>query len=156
GLVACLTTIMQNDQDLIASILEALSNFSLQPEDLDDIRETMINQLDSANMGDLPIIMKFLLQTSTPETIEQIILNIRQKLDFKALAKLQHVQRDVVSFMAANKTSDRGTVPEALVLGNYLITLHKKLFSSATNFAIGSKKILCSDYSFTNSYRMHG
>ncbi|KAM3582486.1 hypothetical protein VKS41_005132 [Umbelopsis sp. WA50703] len=118
GLVACLTTMMQNDQDLIASILEALSNFSLQPEDLDDIRDTMIDQLDSANMDDLPVIMRFLLQTSTAETIEQNILKIRQKLDFKALAKLQQVQRDVVSFKAANAASHRGTIPEALVLDN--------------------------------------
>jgi hypothetical protein len=51
--------------------------------------------------------------------IFQNILKIRQKLDFKALAKLQQVQRDVVSFKAANAASHRGTIPEALVLGKH-------------------------------------
>jgi hypothetical protein len=97
----------------------------------------MLNQLDSANMGDLPVIMRFLLQTATVETIEevygvvfndiipaetnnytcQVIIKIRQKLDFKALAKLQSAQKDVINFKVANTPSDKGTVPEALVLG---------------------------------------
>jgi hypothetical protein len=34
GMVASLTTMMQNNQDLVASILDALSNFNLLPEDL--------------------------------------------------------------------------------------------------------------------------
>lgn len=38
----------------------------------DDIRDTMLNQLDSANMGDLPVIMRFLLQTATVDTIEEV------------------------------------------------------------------------------------
>lgn len=77
----------------------------------------MLNQLDTANMGDLPMIMRFLLQTATAEKIEDVILKIRQKLDFKALAKVQAAETDVVSFRPANVSVDKGMVPEALVLG---------------------------------------
>lgn len=77
----------------------------------------MLNQLDTANMSDLPMIMRFLLQTATAEKIEDVILKIRQKLDFKALAKVQAAEKDVVSFRPANAPVDKGMVPEALVLG---------------------------------------
>jgi fanconi anemia group D2 protein len=77
----------------------------------------MLNQLDTANMSDLPMIMRFLLQTATAEKIEKIIPKIRQKLDFKALAKVQAVEKNVVSFRPANAPVDKGIVPEALVLG---------------------------------------
>jgi Fanconi anemia group D2 protein len=82
----------------------------------------MLNQLDTANMSDLPMIMRFLLQTATAEKIEDIILKIRQKLDFKALAKVLAAEKDVVSFRPANAPVDKGMVPEALVLGKK--TLH--------------------------------
>ncbi|CAO3664414.1 unnamed protein product [Umbelopsis ramanniana] len=130
GMVATLTTMMQNNQELVAPILDALSNFNLLADDLDDIRDTMLNQLDTANMSDLPMIMRFLLQTATAEKIEDVILKIRQKLDFKALAKVQAAEKDVVSFRPANAPVDKGMVPEALVLESIKIGLQFHKFIS--------------------------
>lgn len=97
---------MDDSSELTVPILDALSNLTLHSESLDDVRETVLERLESAEMDDLAIIVKFLLQTVTPATIDMVVYGIRQKLDFRSLGKLQQQQ-------TKQQTKQ---VPEALIL----------------------------------------
>jgi Fanconi anemia group D2 protein len=58
---------MDQSHRLIVPILDALSNFIIQEDYMCKIRETVFDQLESADLEDLPLIIKFLLQTATLE-----------------------------------------------------------------------------------------
>ena len=83
---------MNDSSELTVPILDALSNLTLHSESLDDVRETVLERLESAEIDDLATIVKFLLQTVTPTTIDMVVYGIRQKLDFRSLGKLQQQQ----------------------------------------------------------------
>ncbi|KAI9304749.1 Fanconi anaemia protein FANCD2 [Cunninghamella echinulata] len=80
---------MQENPDLTVPILDAFSNLNLHPEQLDDVRGMVLDRLQSADLDDLAIMIKFLLQTVTPQTIDTTILDIRNNLDLKSLGKIQ-------------------------------------------------------------------
>jgi hypothetical protein len=68
-----------------------------------------MDKLESAELDDLPVVIKFLLQTVEPDTVEDVINTIRNNLDFRSINKLQ-------------KNSKRRTVtqsPEVLILGKF-------------------------------------
>lgn len=80
---------MNENSELTVPILDALSNLTLHSESLEDVREMVLERLESAELDDLAIIVKFLLQTVTSSTIDAVVYGIRQKLDFRALGKVQ-------------------------------------------------------------------
>ncbi|OBZ85627.1 Fanconi anemia group D2 protein [Choanephora cucurbitarum] len=91
-IVVYLKELMNDSSELTVPILDALSNLTLHSESLDDVRETVLERLESAEIDDLATIVKFLLQTVTPTTIDMVVYGIRQKLDFRSLGKLQQQQ----------------------------------------------------------------
>ncbi|KAI8368444.1 Fanconi anaemia protein FANCD2 [Choanephora cucurbitarum] len=91
-IVVYLKELMNESSELTVPILDALSNLTLHSESLDDVRETVLERLESAEIDDLATIVKFLLQTVTPTTIDMVVYGIRQKLDFRSLGKLQQQQ----------------------------------------------------------------
>lgn len=70
-----------------------------------------MNKLISAELDDLPIVIKFLLQTVEPDNVGDVIETIRQKLDFRSINKLQKSSRSKLKKASANQT------PEVLILG---------------------------------------
>ena len=58
---------MDQNHRLIVPILDALSNFIIQEDYMNKIRETVFDRLESADLEDLPLVVKFLLQTATSE-----------------------------------------------------------------------------------------
>ncbi|CEP15345.1 hypothetical protein [Parasitella parasitica] len=102
-IVVFLKELMNDNGDLTVAILDALSNLTLHSESLEDVRETVLDRLESADLDDLPVIIKFLLQTVTPITIDQVVWGIRQKLNFRSLGTNQ----------SQTKTTN---APEALIL----------------------------------------
>ncbi|GAA5812259.1 hypothetical protein MFLAVUS_005709 [Mucor flavus] len=88
-IVVYLKELMNENPELTVPILDALSNLTLHSENLEDVREMVLERLESAELDDLAIIVKFLLQTVTPSTIDMVVYGIRQKLDFRALGKVQ-------------------------------------------------------------------
>ncbi|KAI8343466.1 Fanconi anaemia protein FANCD2 [Chlamydoabsidia padenii] len=110
---------MQQHSDLAVPILDALSNLSLHSEYLEDVRETVLERLQSAEIDDLAVIVKFLLQTVTPHTIDMTILDIRQKLDLRALGKVQ--QSNLQSSQQVRDHSKPS--PEALILDSIKLGL---------------------------------
>ncbi|KAI7888348.1 Fanconi anaemia protein FANCD2, partial [Mucor mucedo] len=89
-IVVYLKELMHENSDLTVSILDALSNLTLHSENLEDVRETVLDRLESAKLADLAVIVKFMLQTVTPSTIDVVVYGIRQKLDFRSLGKVQN------------------------------------------------------------------
>jgi Fanconi anemia group D2 protein len=98
---------MNENSELTVPILDALSNLTLHSESLEDVRESVLDRLESAELDDLAIIVKFMLQTVTPNSIDLVIYGIRQKLDFRSLGKLQQQQQQQQS---------RKNTPVALIL----------------------------------------
>lgn len=69
-----------------------------------------MNKLESAELEDLPVVIKFLLQTVEPDTVDDVISTIRNNLDFRSISKLQKKSKH----RAATHT------PEVLILGKSL------------------------------------
>ncbi|KAI8143482.1 Fanconi anaemia protein FancD2 nuclease-domain-containing protein [Fennellomyces sp. T-0311] len=86
-IVVYLKELMDENIELTAPILDALSNLTLNNDSLEGVREIVLNRLDSAELDDLAVIIKFLLQTVNPFTVDQVIFGIREKLDFRSLGK---------------------------------------------------------------------
>ena len=58
---------------------------------------------------DLPVVIKFLLQTVEPDTVEDVIKTIRTNLDFRSINKLQK----------SSKQKSTMQSPEVLILGTF-------------------------------------
>lgn len=69
-----------------------------------------MDKLESAELDDLPIVIKFLLQTVEPDTVGDVIETLRQNLDFKSISRLQRSSK--------SKTKVVSQTPEVLILGN--------------------------------------
>ncbi|KAG1109980.1 hypothetical protein G6F42_015475 [Rhizopus arrhizus] len=108
-IVVYLKELMNENGDLTVPILDALSNLTLHSESLEDVRETVLDRLESANLDDLAVIIKFMLQTVTSMTIDQVVWGIRQKLNFRSFGK---------SSSDGNRQSNKQSAmaPEALIL----------------------------------------
>jgi Fanconi anemia group D2 protein len=113
-----LKELMNESSELTVPILDALSNLTLHSESLEDVRETVLERLESAELDDLAVIVKFMLQTVTPGTIDMVVYGIRQRLDFRALGKVQQ-QRQVSS----SQRRKAKNAPEALILESFKLGL---------------------------------
>ena len=71
-----------------------------------------MDKLESAELDDLPIVIKFLLQTVEPDTVGDVIETIRANLDFGSINKLQKNSNKKTS---KKRTSNQ--TPEVLILG---------------------------------------
>ncbi|KAI8982985.1 Fanconi anaemia protein FANCD2 [Pilobolus umbonatus] len=105
-MVVYLKELMDENSALTVPILDALSNLTSHSENLDDIRDIVIDRLELADIDDLAIIVKFMLQTVTQQTIDLVIAGIRDKLDFRALGKLQQIDNNYSSQRKAFKVID--------------------------------------------------
>ncbi|KAF9963205.1 Fanconi anemia group D2 protein [Modicella reniformis] len=73
-------------------------------------RNHVMDKLDSAELDDLPIVIKFLLQTVEPDTVGDAIETIRNNLDFDSINKLQKNSKHAALKKTMNQT------PEVLIL----------------------------------------
>ncbi|KAF9376855.1 Fanconi anemia group D2 protein, partial [Podila verticillata] len=95
-----LVELMESSTELLVAILDALSNLNLQADILINARNNVMDKLESAELDDLPVVIKFLLQTVEPDTVGDVIGTLRQTLDFKSISRLQRSsksRRKVVS-----------------------------------------------------------
>lgn len=107
---------MNENSELTVPILDALSNLTLHSESLDDVKETVLDRLESAELDDIAVILKFMLQTVTPNTVDMVILGIRQKLDFRALGKIQQESSQRRTKQNLSQRPNVKDTPEALIL----------------------------------------
>ncbi|XP_070557572.1 Fanconi anemia group D2 protein-like isoform X2 [Ptychodera flava] len=77
-----LKEILQQGSQVTVPILDALVNLNLRPELVAEIRLTVLQMLPSADFDDLPVIVKFILQSVTPTDALEVINDVRSNLDF--------------------------------------------------------------------------
>ncbi|KAG0232814.1 Fanconi anemia group D2 protein [Actinomortierella wolfii] len=122
--------IMESTSSLVVPILDALSNLNLQVTMLRNARNQVVEKLESADLEDLPVVIKFLLQTVDPETVEDVITEIRQKLDFKSIRNLQTNGRSADNW----KHSSQAQTPEVLILDALRSGIRYQKFVASTWF----------------------
>lgn len=137
-IVVYLKELMNENSDLTVSILDALSNLTLHSESLEDVRETVLDRLESAKLADLAVIVKFMLQTVTPSTIDAVVYGIRQKLDFRSLGKVQNNAG----------THNKKEAPEALIVESIKLGLqfHKFVCDSWLKSIVALETQVCSNF----------
>ncbi|KAI7882272.1 hypothetical protein K492DRAFT_215793 [Lichtheimia hyalospora FSU 10163] len=93
AMVVYLKELMNENSELTVPILDALSNLTSHSESLEDVRDTVLDRLEQAEQDDLAVILKFLLQTVSSNTIDLVIYGIREKLDFRTLGRPQSARQ---------------------------------------------------------------
>ncbi|CAG8441668.1 4041_t:CDS:10 [Acaulospora colombiana] len=114
-----LTELIDQNHRLIVPILDALPHFTLQEDLMANVKATVFGRLESADLDDLAIIVKFLLHTASPNDAEII----RDKVDFHSIGKLQGEQ----SVSKRRQKRKRELMPEALILDSIKkgLNIHK-------------------------------
>jgi len=77
-----LSELLCQNTGLTVSILDALSNLSLRPDLLAEVRVSVIEMLPSAEVDDLPVVVKFILQSVGDGDAFEVISELRSNLDF--------------------------------------------------------------------------
>ncbi|XP_069142684.1 Fanconi anemia group D2 protein-like [Argopecten irradians] len=75
--------LLQNNQ-LTVPILDALSNLTLTTDLLSEVRGSVLQTLASVKMEDLPVVIKFLLQSVNSQDAVEVVEEIRSNLDFNS------------------------------------------------------------------------
>ncbi|KAL9656234.1 hypothetical protein ABK040_007849 [Willaertia magna] len=85
-IVDILQQVMREDNDSIINVVDALSNLNLKKEIMENMISHVLETLDSANTNDLPVIIRFLLQSANEVNVNNIVSKIREGLDISSLS----------------------------------------------------------------------
>ncbi|XP_060605548.1 Fanconi anemia group D2 protein-like [Ruditapes philippinarum] len=77
-----LRDLMNENQQLTVTVLDAMSNLILTPVLLLEIRDSVLQSLISVELEDLPVLVKFLLQSVTSADALQVVTELRANLEF--------------------------------------------------------------------------
>ncbi|KAJ3330635.1 Fanconi anemia group D2 protein [Blyttiomyces sp. JEL0837] len=88
---------MNQNVELVAPVLDALSTIGIPADDQGEIVASVLAQLDRADLTNLPIVIRFLLQTATSKTIKTQIESLRENLQFESFANDGHQQGDNIN-----------------------------------------------------------
>lgn len=77
-----LKDILKENKQLTVPILDAMSNLIVMPELLSEIRESVLEGLASVDLEDLPVLVKFLLQSVTSVDSIEVVTELRANLEF--------------------------------------------------------------------------
>ncbi|KAK2547498.1 Fanconi anemia group D2 protein [Acropora cervicornis] len=79
-----LSELLLQNTELTVSILDALSNLNLRPELLSEVRSSVIQMLPSVELDDLPVVVKFILQSVGDNDAFEVISELRSNLSFSS------------------------------------------------------------------------
>ncbi|RIB11525.1 Fanconi anaemia protein FANCD2 [Gigaspora rosea] len=118
-----LIKLIDNDYRLIVPILDALPHFTLEEDLMCNVQKTVFDRLESADLDDLAVVVKFLLQTSSPDDAYNVVQQIREKVDFHSIGELQNEALNSKKHQKRKKEQ----IPEALILDSIKlgIDIHK-------------------------------
>ncbi|KAK6167722.1 hypothetical protein SNE40_021685 [Patella caerulea] len=108
---------------LILPVLDALTNLNLSPELITEIRESVLKKLDSIELENLPIVVKFLLQTVSIQDTCEVVREIRRKL----VLKTGVTKSSTDSLKKLKHTSEKGFVALILDAIKTGINFHKSV-----------------------------
>ncbi|KAJ7351877.1 Fanconi anemia group D2 protein [Desmophyllum pertusum] len=77
-----LSELLRQNTGLTVPILDALSNLNLRPDLLAEVRVSVVQMLPSAEIDDLPVVVKFILQSVGDSDAFEVISELRSNLDF--------------------------------------------------------------------------
>ena len=83
--VDMLSDMLRNDSQFTAPVLDSLGSLQLNPEMLKQVSEMVTDSVASANVADLPIVIRFLLQHMTKDTAKDVVDALRSGLGVEAL-----------------------------------------------------------------------
>ncbi|CAH1266603.1 FANCD2 [Branchiostoma lanceolatum] len=98
-----------SDRQLMVAVLDALSNLNVRPELMTEIRLAVLRKVPGAELQDLPVVVKFLLQSVSTHDAVEVVRELRDQLD---LTPGLSTERGAAGGNAAS--SSRGS--EALIL----------------------------------------
>ncbi|XP_073087120.1 Fanconi anemia group D2 protein isoform X3 [Manis javanica] len=76
-----LSDLLTENTLLTVPILDALSSLQLDPKFLSKVRQLVMDKLSSVTLGDLPVMIKFILHSITATDALEVISALRRKLD---------------------------------------------------------------------------
>lgn len=71
----------------IAVVVDALSNMKLDENQIIRIQERVIGMLEATKVENLPVLIRFLLQSSNDSSLANIVSSLRKKLDISSMAR---------------------------------------------------------------------
>ncbi|BFI25358.1 fanconi anemia group D2 protein [Marchantia polymorpha subsp. ruderalis] len=80
--VQALEGMLQEDLQLVVPILDAFSSFNLEEKLFEQVVALALSSLRSADAEDLPLVVKFLLQSATSANVTEIVQQLRENLQF--------------------------------------------------------------------------
>ncbi|XP_031562635.1 Fanconi anemia group D2 protein-like [Actinia tenebrosa] len=85
GVALQLRELLLQNTSLAVPILYALSNLNLRQDLLAEVRVSVLQMLPSAELDDLPVVTKFILQSVSDNDAFEVISELRMNLDFGSL-----------------------------------------------------------------------
>ncbi|KAJ3199709.1 Fanconi anemia group D2 protein, partial [Entophlyctis luteolus] len=85
-IVDALITCMSTNSKTAVAVLDTLGTIGVPDKELPRIIDTVLEMLKNAEIETLPIVIRFLLQTATPATVNELIPRIRDSIDLDAIA----------------------------------------------------------------------
>eukprot|EP00960_Hanusia_phi_P053727 762434-Hanusia_phi.AAC.2 len=110
--VSNLHNVMQTEPDCTNAVLDVLSNLNLDSSLLLDVHEKLKDLLRSASSNDLPMVVRYLLQSTTPEFAKSTVSELRKQLNsvtlvpvsgsvrFSQTLEASHTQHETLIFEA--------------------------------------------------------
>ncbi|KAJ1929948.1 hypothetical protein IWQ60_000752 [Tieghemiomyces parasiticus] len=80
-----LVGLFQHNSDLTVPILDALSNLQCPADLTSQMRAVILERLRSADVEDLPVMIRFLFQTATADNVTALVSRLRKNLDLASL-----------------------------------------------------------------------
>ncbi|CAB4035769.1 Fanconi anemia group D2, partial [Paramuricea clavata] len=103
-----LIDIMKQNSQLTVAILDTLTNLNLKADLLAEVRESVINMLSSTEMDDLPVVVKFILQSVADNEAFEAISEVRNNLEFTCslIPAATSTPSNIRKSVAGNKSKD--------------------------------------------------
>ncbi|KAM8930382.1 Fanconi anemia group D2 protein isoform 4-T4 [Pelodytes ibericus] len=100
-----LNSLLQQNMQLTVPILDALSSLTLNTDLLTEIRQSVMSTLSAVELEDLPVIIKFILQSVTPLDAVEVISELRRTLDLASCISFPQIQASQSKMQAKSQTS---------------------------------------------------
>lgn len=90
-IVSALRELATDNSELTVPVLDALANLDLPVELLEEVVTDVLGKLHAVTIEDLPVVIRFLLQTATKDNAERVVQTLRTSLTlYGVLDRKQH------------------------------------------------------------------
>ncbi|KAK3279935.1 hypothetical protein CYMTET_12203, partial [Cymbomonas tetramitiformis] len=115
--VAALKEILNEDATFLVPALEAISNMNLDDGLKEDVVKLVLQQVESADVEDLPVLLRFLLQTAVQANATWVVRELRKNLNFISGSDVRAAAPDRKQKAKVSSGSSEASILEALRTG---------------------------------------